>query len=233
VKRLLLALAPACAVLALTAAPALATNECRGLQVCVPVVGPWVVVPTGSGVARPTVQYQLSCPKGFVVGGLDAELSDRRIDVHFQAMLGSPVNPGISTSRVALFTGTYVGPGAPAATFRPHIGCLPAAGGGVRVPTAVGPFPVGQPTVWHVKDVRLKPGSQRATQSCASGETLVGASHAIGFYLPEPPPASSIRQVAATRSIQGGTVVADVRAGSTVTDIRTVVQVGALCAGGK
>ena len=30
------------------AAPAGATNECRGLMVCIPIAGPWVVVPTAS-----------------------------------------------------------------------------------------------------------------------------------------------------------------------------------------
>src|SRR5205085_1959652 len=66
--------------------PAAATNECRGLQVCVRVPGPWVVVPS----SRSPVQYQLSCPRGFVVGGLDAELSDRAVDIDFLGLLGSP-----------------------------------------------------------------------------------------------------------------------------------------------
>ena len=43
-------------------APAGATNECRGLNPCVPVAGPWVVVPVGHGASRPQVQYQLTCP---------------------------------------------------------------------------------------------------------------------------------------------------------------------------
>jgi hypothetical protein len=233
VIRLLAVVAVACAALVVSVAPAAATNECRGLMVCVPVAGPWVVVPIGSGPARPSVEYQLSCPKGFVVGGLDAELSDRRIDVHFQATLGSPVNPGISTSRAAVFVATYVGPGAPAPSFRPHLGCLPATGGGVRVPTAAVAFPVGQPTVRHVKDVPLVPGAQRVLQSCAAGEVLVGASHAIGFYMVDAPSPAVVRQVRAIRTVRTDTVVADVRSGSAVRTIRAVVQVGALCAGGR
>ena len=55
--------------------------------------------------ARPRVEYQLTCPRGHVVGGLDARLSVRGIDVLFLGRLGSPVNPGITTSRSAVFAG--------------------------------------------------------------------------------------------------------------------------------
>ena len=41
------------AALAAGATPAHATNECRGLQVCVRVAGPWVAVPVRPGVPRP------------------------------------------------------------------------------------------------------------------------------------------------------------------------------------
>ena len=55
------------------------------------------------------VEYQLTCPRGHVVGGLDARLSVRGIDVSFLGRLGSPVNPGITTTRSAVFAATYVG----------------------------------------------------------------------------------------------------------------------------
>ena len=233
-RRLLAALAPACAALAVSVSPAGATSECRGLMVCVPVAGPWVVVPTGAGPVRPTVEYQLSCPRGFIVGGLDAELSDRAIDLEFQGTLGSPVNPGVSTSRAAVFVGTYVGAAARAATFRPHIGCRPSSGGGIRVPTATGVFPVGKPTVRRVKEVRLVPGAQRVSQACAAGELLVGASHAIGFYTPSAPPSAAlVREVSSARTVRDGAVVAAVHSGGAVRSLRAVVQVGALCSGGK
>ena len=231
-KRLAVAAAAAAAGLVLWVAPAGATDECRGLMVCVPVAGPWVVVPTGKGVPRPSVEYQLSCPRGFVVGGLDAELSSRGIDVQFRATLGSPVNPGISTSQAAVFSARFVGAAARAPTFRPHIGCLPATGGGVRVPTAAGPFPVGRPATLRVKQVDLTPGTARVVQACKAGESLVGASHAIGFYSVLTPSESLVRSVSAVRSVSPGTVSVDVRAGSAVEGVRTVVQVGALCAGG-
>ena len=107
--------------------PAGATNECRGLNPCVAVAGPWVVVPSlGAGKA----QYQLTCPKGYAVGGTDAELSDRAIDLAFLATSGRPSRPGITTSRTLVFLASYVGKATRPPTFRPHIGCIPATGGG-------------------------------------------------------------------------------------------------------
>ena len=140
--------------LAVGVAPAAATNECRGLLVCVPIAGPWVVVPTGQGVPRPHVEYQLSCPKGFIVGGLDAELSDRAIDLGFLGAIGAPVNPGITTSRDTVFVASYVGGSARAPTFRPHLGCMPTSGGGGRIPTAAAVFAPGKPTIRRVRNVR-------------------------------------------------------------------------------
>ena len=137
-RRVLVAVAVAAATVAAGAGPARATNECKGLQVCVRVAGPWVVVPAAQGVQRPRVEFQLSCPRGFIVGGLDAELSDRAIDISFVAKIGSPVNPGISTSRAAVFVATYTGGSPRVATFRPHIGCVPASGGGGPSMTSIG-----------------------------------------------------------------------------------------------
>lgn len=225
------------AVLALTlaaalavAAPARGTNECDGLIVCVPVAGPWVVVPTGGGAQRPRVEYQLTCPRRYVVGGLDAELSRRRIDVSFFGKLGSPVNPGITTSRSAVFAASYVGESARSPSFRPHIGCMPAAGAGVRVPTAAGAFPPGLPTVLRVRTVRVRPGTLRVAVECAARERLVGASHAFGFFTRRPPGASLASSVTGTRAVRGGRVVVDVRGDAELGGVRAVVQVQAVCA---
>src|SRR5207247_1201358 len=64
---------------ALSAPSAGATNECRGLPICVRVAGPWVVVPSGLKAPRSPVDFQLSCPRGFLIGGFDAELAARLI----------------------------------------------------------------------------------------------------------------------------------------------------------
>ena len=234
-KRLLLVgvvLAAACAAAADTAG---ATNECRGLQVCVRVHGPWVVVPGRLGSSRAPAQFQLSCPRGFVVGGLDAELSDRAIDIDFPGLLGSPVGPGTTTSRAVVFRGVYTGASVRTPVFRPHIGCLPSAGGGAgpvpfRKPQA---FPPGQPTVRRVRTVPIRPGSVRAIAACAAGERLISAWHAVGFYTAAAPNATLIGSVTSAQAVRGDRVDARVRAGGAVRGVRAVLQAGAVCGGGS
>ena len=211
------------------AAPAGATNECDGLMVCVPVAGPWVVVATARDVPRRQVQYQLTCPRGHVVGGLDAELSRRAIDVGFFGALGSPVNPGITTSRSVVFVGSFVGASADSATFRPHIGCVPASGGGGRVPTSVTAFPPGQPTVRRVRTVRVRPGSVTVAQGCRADERLVGASHAFGFFTRRAPAAGLVASVTGVRTIREGRVRVVARGDAELGGVRAVVQVQAVC----
>ncbi len=220
----------AIAVAVLAAAPtAGATNECRGLNPCVPVPGPWVVVPVARTTPRQEVQFQLTCPRGFIVAGLDAELSDRAIDLAFLGVSGSPVSPGITTSRSVVFVGSYVGAGAPAPTFRPHIGCVPASGGGgPRTPTgAAAVFPPGQPTVRRVVTARIG-ATKRVVASCRAGERLVGWYSARGFLTATPPTPALVASLSTT--VRGGgqrvVAVAHARQG------QAVVQISAVCAGG-
>ena len=234
-------LAAAAVVLALSAAAlnsahaaTTATHECDGLQICVPIAGPWVVVST-RGTPRERIDYQLDCPRGYIVGGLDAELSTRAIDLSFAGTLGSPVNPGITTSRAAVFSATYVGLDTRAvASIRPHVGCIPASGGGGRVPTAASAiFPPGHPTTRRVRTVRLLPGASTVTQACASGERLIEATRAIGFYTQQPPGADLAAAVRTRQAVRGSRVSVSVRAGQAVAGVRAVIQVGVVCAGGK
>lgn len=234
-KRIALLCAVAAATLAAGAGPAGATNECRGLQVCVRVAGPWVVVPARLGTPRTVVQYQLSCPRGFIVGGLDAELSDRAIDVDFLGLLGSPVNPGTTTSRTVVVRGVYTGASTRTPTFRPHIGCIPAAGGGsgpvpFRIPQA---FPPGQPTIRRVRNVRVHAGVVRAVAACGAGERLISGWHAVGFYTAAAPSAALVRSVSASQSLRGERVEARARADASARGVRAVLQVGAVCGGGS
>jgi len=222
----------AAATLAGFATPAGATNECRGLQVCVPVAGPWVVVPVASTVPRVPIEWVLTCPKGYIVGGLDAELTDPAIDLTFDALLGSPVNPGISTSRSAVFVATPVRTPSRSASFRPHIGCLPASGGGRPIPTVVRIVPPGHPSVRHVWTIRVHPGSRRETRTCAAGETLVSASNAVGFFTAAPPTTAQMSSVRTSQAIRSGHIALSIRAGSAVAAVRAVVQLNAVCAGG-
>ena len=224
--KLLLVPILAAASAAVFPSPAAATNECRGLQICVPVAGPWVSVSPRAA----AVEFQLSCPRGYVVGGLDSELSVREIDVAFRGLNGSPVSPGLTTSREALFVAMYVGLDAAAPSFRPHIGCVPTAGGGGRIPTSVRAFPPGKPAVRHVRNVRLAVGARRVTLGCSVNERLVGGSHALGFFTPGPPTADIVKSVVASIALRRGRVVVSVRASAAVHSAHTILQVGAICA---
>lgn len=224
----LLVIAALSAVLTAGSGPAHAADECDGLMVCVPVAGPWVVVPTGSGIPRPKVEYQLTCPRGYIVGGLDARLSDRGINVTFVGKLGSPVNPGITTSRSVVFVASYVGATARAPSFRPFIGCMPSSGGG-GIPTAFNVVKPGEPTIRRVGRVRVLPGTSTVASACRARETLVDASHAVAFGTPTPPSASLIGTVKAARAVRGRRVVVSVQGDAELGRIRAIVQVHAVC----
>jgi hypothetical protein len=221
----------AVATLALAAASlAGGANECDGLMVCVPVAGQWVVVPASGGTSRPRTEWQLTCPRGHVVGGLDARLSERAIDVSFLGALGSPVNPGITTSRSVVFTATHVGASGRPPTFKPFIGCMPGSGGGGRVPTSVTAFEPGKPTARRVKTARVRPGTSVVSQACTARERLVGASHAFAFDTRTPPSASLIAGASGSQGVQGRRVVVRVRGDAELAGVRALVQVHAICA---
>lgn len=229
-RRLLLLVAAAAACAGAAAPQALAARECDGLDVCVPVAGPWVVVPTPAATPRPVVRYQLTCPRGHVVAGVDVELSHRAVDVTWAALPGSPVNPGISTERSALFSAVHTGSGTPPATFRPHIGCIPAAGGGGRIPTSLDAvFPPAPPPVRRVRTARVRPGTTTMTQRCGAGERVVGAWHAVGFGTARPPGAGLLRSVRATRTLRAGTLTVTARASASLRNRQAFVQAGVVC----
>ena len=215
-----LVLVTALGACAIAATPAGATNECRGLQVCVPVVGPWVVATPGR------VEFQLACPQRYIVAGLDAELTSRGIEVGFVGALGSPVNPGITTSREAVFLGRVVRD-AVGATFRPHIGCVPASGGGRRTPTAYRVFPPGKPTIRHAVNFHLRAGTTTHGARCAKNEQLVSATYAIGFLGDTPPSEAAIGSVKATQRVRNGLVLVTVHAAKRG---RAVLQLDLVCA---
>jgi hypothetical protein len=239
VKRSVLVGVVLAALCGAVAQPASATNECRGLQVCVRVHGPWVVVPAALGKQRAPAQFQLACPRGFIVGGLDAELSDRAIDIDFPGLVGSPVGPGTTTSRSVVFRGLYTGASVRTAVFRPHIGCIPAAGGGAgpvpfrKVQSVRATFPPGQPTIRRVRTVDIRPGAVRAIAACAAGERLISGWHALGFYTAAPPSTVLIRSVTTTQAVRGERVDVRARASGAVRGVRTVLQAGAVCGGGS
>jgi hypothetical protein len=225
----LLVLAGLCAALTAGSGPAQAADECDGLMVCVPVAGPWVAVPAVASFPRPRVEYQLTCPRRYVVGGVDARLSDRAIAVDFIGRLGSPINPGITTSRSVVFVARYVGATARSPSFRPFIGCIPSSGGG-RIPTAVGAvIKPGEPTIRRITSTRVRPGSRTVVSACRGNEFLVDASHSFGFRTARPPTATVMGTVSGTRTVRGQRVSVIARGDAELGSIRAVVQVHALC----
>ena len=90
-----------------------AADECKGLQVCIPVAGPWVAIPPAGAGAPRARPGSCVCPEG-VVGGVDARVSELAVAVEFPGRIGSPVNPGITTTESLVFQRHLRGPGAQA-----------------------------------------------------------------------------------------------------------------------
>ena len=231
------AVAAAASALAVAALPGTATardaQECRGLMVCIPVAGPWVVVPQPRGGARmSSVQYQLPCRKGSVVGGTDALVSDPWIDVSFLGSLGSPLGPGITAHANAVFIGTYVGSLRRPSTFRPYIGCVPASGGGGRSTTALPQLRPGQPLLRRARNVVVSAALPiTATLTCGGGERLVGSGVALAFRSETPPAVEVAADVHAKKAeLEGRVIVTASRGFAVPTSARVEVQIQALCA---
>jgi hypothetical protein len=225
VRRVLAFAAASVAVLAMSAGTAGATDECEGLDVCISVGGPWVVLPAPAGGERlRRVEFQLACPRGAIVAGLDAVLGDPRIDVTFLGTLGSPVTPGITTGRSVVFVAAWAGD-APT-FFRPLIGCLPTSGGG-RGTTAVVPRPPDR----LVRALRVRPGPARTlVVRCGAARRLVGSSHAVGIRRRAAPTAQMLTAVSVARRDAADRVSVRARRSSGVAaGVRIDVQVHALC----
>jgi hypothetical protein len=215
------------------AGTARAAGECEGLDVCISVPGPWVAVPAAPRGSVSTVHYRLSCPRRSVVGGLDAIRGDRSLEVRFLGRLGSPVNPGITTSQSAVFVATHAR--GRTTYFRPFLGCIPTSGGGGRDTTSVdasAPRPL--PTLRRVRTLRVRPGAPaRLAFGCRRGERLVGSSHAVAFRMGSAPSLPILTGATATSRRRGARV--EVRAGrssAVPARVRVEVQVHALCARG-
>lgn len=195
------------------AGEARAADECRGLQVCLPVPGPWVAIPAPSGDGVPSVTWQLRCPlRGYLVAGIDSRVSDRSIDVSIRGENGAPVAPGVTTGREVLFTAVYTGAARRPTSFRPFIGCVPTSGGGgrgqtsVRHPTAFAP---GKPIDRRVLERRLVSGAAtRVTGRCAPGARLLGSQQAYAFGIADEPGGTLLGAVSIRRATAGTRVTA-------------------------
>jgi hypothetical protein len=226
VRVLTVAFVGALALAAATAPAGNATNECHGLQRCIRVPGPWVVVP-----AHGTADYLLSCPKGqSIVGGLDAQVTSRAVHVSFDGQLGSPVGPGTTTTRYAFFRA--VSTSGRAESFQPLLGCIPVQGGGGRTTVSLKVSPPGPNLDLRARIVVIGPGDVKFTRiGCLTGETLVGGWHAVAFRTKSPPSRADIALVQASHAVARGKVVVTASATDALSpDAHAVVQAGAQCA---
>ena len=211
------------------APPGHATNECHGITACIRVVGPWVVVPPGR-----TVHYLLSCPPGRgVVGGLDAQATSRAVRVSFDARIGAPVSPGVTTTRNALFNAVSTSQRTEA--FQPLLGCVPTQGGGGRstVSARVAQVtPAGPALELRSRIVVVGPGTvQFGRATCLPEEELVGSWSAVAFRTKKPPDLANAALVTANKVIVGRQVVVTASATDRLSiDAHAIVQVGAECA---
>ena len=224
--RLALAIAVVAALAAVAAPISGATGECTGIRQCIPVAGPWVVVP-----AHGSSQYLLSCPGGrSVVGGLDALATSRSVHVSFVGQLGAPVGPGVTTTRYALFRA--VSTSAKREAFQPRLGCIPAAGGGGRSTVSFNAVAPGPSLDLRSRIVVVGPGDTRFGRlTCPAGETLVDSWHSLAFRTKAAPPLSEADYVQARHVVVGGkqVVVTASATDALSIDVHAVVQAGAVC----
>jgi hypothetical protein len=221
----------AAVVLALAGAAVLApagaaTNECHGIQVCIRVVGPWVVVP-----ARGQATYLLTCPGGrSVVGGLDAQVTSRDVRISFDGRLSAPVQPGSTTTRYALFHAVSLSGRVQA--FQPLLGCVPLQGGGGRSTVSAYVSPPGQSLEYRSRISVVSPGSVGfAKVSCRPSERLVGSWHALAFRTKNPPALANASRVQTSTVVVGKKVVVTASASDGLSiDAHAIVQAGAECA---
>ena len=150
----------------------------------------------------------------------------------FDGRLGAPVQPGVTTTRYALFRAVSTSPSAQA--FQPLLGCVPTQGGGGRSTVsaarrdAAGP---GARVPLAHRRHRAGRGAVRAGRVQAD-EQLVGSWHAIAFRTKKAAQRSanaSSRHGDASSSAKKVVVTAAAGDGLSI-DVHAVVQVGAECA---
>jgi len=209
-----------------------AADECRGLRVCIPVAGPWVVIPAPADRSA-TARWRLVCPQG-VVGGVDAFASETAVAVEFPGRIGSPVNPGITTTGTLVFTGTYAGHVRRRTSYEPFIGCIPGAGGGPRTPMALarsGAVKPGDPITTRVATLPVAPGRlARATLRCKRGERLLRSTHSVGLYTLGAPTKAQLASVRVVAVRRGGAVLVSATRRGLAPGVWAEVQVLAECA---
>ena len=156
--------------------------------------------------------------------------ASRGIDVSFRGALGSPVNPGITTTTAAVFLGRLVRGTDPAASFRPHIGCIPASGGGQRLPTSLHVYPPSKPTL--PRDDR-DPGARWAptvtSKRCARRRAAGRREPRDRLLHGRSAQRTLAASVAVAQTVGGGRLHVSIHGGPAAGEVRAVVQVDLLC----
>lgn len=233
-RRAVLTLAGLACAVAIGASAAAAADECAGLMVCLPVEGPWVVVPASSATSAAKADWVLTCPRrGYIVAGTDVRLSDRAIDVGIRGETGSPVGPGTTTREAVRFTGLYAGIGRRPVSYRPFIGCIPTSGGGARNQTARGAVRDGlkptRPVSFVVVGQKLAGTTSRIVARCPAQSRLVDWSHAVSFHTALPPTTAVLSEVSTVARAAGNVVTVTARARSSALSSAPEVQVQVAC----
>lgn len=233
-RRTVVALAVLVSAVALGVSAAAAADECRGLMVCLPVEGPWVVVPAASATSAARADWVLACPRrGYIVAGTDVRLSDRALDVGIRGETGSPVGPGTTTREAVLFTGLYAGVGRRPVSYRPFIGCIPTSGGGARNQTARGATHDGlkptRPVSFVVVGQKLAGTTSRIVARCPAQSRLVDWSHAVSFHTALPPATATLSAVSTVARVAGNAVTVTARTRSTALPSTPEVQIRVAC----
>jgi hypothetical protein len=228
VKAAVVGLVAAAAIAAAWPAAGGAANECRGLQACIPVAGPWVLASRSA-----PGEYLITCPEGAVVGGLDALSTTPNLRVDFVGQVGAPVSPGVTTTRNALFRGTLAGTKPARAVFQPYLGCVPTAGGGGRQTTSArAVVRPGAPLQHYAKNVLVHPGAVSfGTVACPAPSKLVRSWSVLFFKTNKPPSLAQAALVHARRIVSRHGAGITVEATDALSlDVHAGVQVGVECA---
>jgi hypothetical protein len=177
------------------------------------------------------VRYLLSCPGGrSVVAGLDAQVTSRDVRIGFEGRLGAPVQPGVTTTRSALFRA--VSTSGRVQAFQPLLGCVPTSGGGGRSTVSASASPPGQAVEFRARIAIVAPGSVSVARvACRGRERLVGSWHALAFRTKSAPDLANAGRVETGANVVGKKTVVTASASDGLSiDVHAIVQAGAECA---
>jgi hypothetical protein len=165
---------------------------------------------------------------------VDARASETAVAIEFPGRIGSPVNPGITTTNSLVFRGTYSGIAQRATSYQPYIGCIPTAGGGPRTRTAfqkVAPVKPGDTITVRARTIDLESGTlSRTTLRCKPKERLLASSSSVGLYTTDVPTRAQLAAVHVIRVRRGPRILVSATRRGLADGVRAALQVQAVCA---